>query len=152
VRIVALGLLGCLVPFLGGCGKVPPPSAVAVRGKVVFADGKPVKGMVLSLHPADEATKLARMPTTLLPEDGRFAVECLPGRYKATLVAVPKSAGAAATEGPGGVPGPGVPKAGGTLMIDPKTALMNRHADAAQTPLVVDVPSGGASDVVLIVR
>jgi hypothetical protein len=134
-----------------GCKKPDPPVPVSVKGKVVFADGKPVKGMVLTFHPSDEATKHSRMPVVALGEGGTFALECLPGHYKATLGAIPKSAGSAATEGPGGVPPPPAsqPKA---MMLDQKMQMMARHADPSSTPLAVDVPGSGADDLVLTVK
>jgi hypothetical protein len=116
---------------------------------VVFADGKPVTGMILSFHPDDEATKAGRLHTVPLPGDGSFAIECLPGRYKVTLGAIPKSAGSAAADGPGAAPGPAAPTGRPT---DPKARMFARHADIANTPLSVEVPTGGASDLVLTVK
>jgi hypothetical protein len=126
-----------------------------VKGKVLFADGKPVKGMVLSFHPDDDATKAGRMPSVPLPDDGSFSVECLPGRYKVTLRAIPKGAGTAATEGPGGTPAPAAPPNAtdpAKMSLDPKVQRLARHADHTSTPLVVEVPTGGASDLVLTVK
>jgi hypothetical protein len=149
VRIVLVALLFFGLVSVAGCGKAPPPVPVPAKGKVVFADGKPVKGMVLSFHPDDEATKSGRMPSLLLPDDGAFVVECLPGRYKVTLGAVPKAAGAA-TDGPGTTPAP-IPSPSG-LSLDPKSLMFARHADVSKTPLSVEVPAGGASDLVLTVK
>jgi hypothetical protein len=142
-------LLGLVLAV--GCKKPDPPKPVSVRGKVVFADSKPVKGMVLTFHPADEATKLGRIPTVALGEGGTFTLECLPGHYKATIGAIPKSAGSAATEGPGGVPPPPASQPN-AMMMDQKMQMMARHADASSTPLVVDVPGNGTDDLVLTVK
>jgi hypothetical protein len=123
---------------------------VPVKGKVVSADGKPVKGMVMSFHPDDELTKSARLQSALLPADGSFAVECLPGRYKVTLGPLPKSAGDAPAAGPGSVPAPTPnPTAAPN---DPTARLLARLADHTQTPLEVTVPAGGTSDLVLTVK
>jgi hypothetical protein len=116
---------------------------------VVFADGKPVANMVLTFHPADEATKTARLATAVLPTDGSFAVECLPGRYKVTLAAIPKGAGTASTEGPGAAPAPAAPTKPPT---DAKSLMLAQHADITRTPLTAEVPAGGASDLVLTVK
>jgi hypothetical protein len=144
---VALLLFGLILAV--GCKKPDPPGPVSVKGKVVFADGKPVKAMVLTFHPADEATKLGRLPAAALGEGGTFSLECLPGHYKATLGAIPKSSGSAATEGPGGVP---TPPASAGVGMDMKTVMMSRHADPSLTPLVVDVPGNGTNDLILTVK
>jgi len=152
VRIPPLLFGTCAAAFLGACGKVAPPGPVPVGGQVVFADGTPVRGVILTLHPADEATKSARVHSVLLGDQGVFAFECIPGRYKATIGAIPKSGGAAAIEGPSGaIPGPPVPKSGKPPQAS-LTPLHPRYADVTQTPLVVDVPAGGVKDLVLTVR
>jgi hypothetical protein len=140
-------MLLCLVP-VAGCSKPPPPAPVPVKGKVVFADGKPVKGVVLSFHPDDEATKSGRLPSAPL-DDGSFSFECLPGRYKVTLTLIPKGPGGTGADGPGSVPPPppqsGPPK-------DPKAPLLAPYASPTSTPLTIEVPPGGSSDLVLTVK
>jgi hypothetical protein len=123
-----------------------------VKGKVVFADGKPVKAMVLTFHPDDEATKSGRLPSVALPDSGEFSFECLPGQYKATVNAIPKGAGTAA-EGPGTAPAPPAPPGSkGPPPKDPKSILLAAHATPGSSPLVVQVPAGGVSDLVLTVK
>lgn len=152
MRIARAALLFSCLAVAGGCGTAPPPpTPIPVKGKVVFTDGKPVKGMVLTFHPDDEATKLARLQSAPLPDDGSFSFECLPGRYKATLGAIPKSAGAAA-DGPGTAPPPIAPAAPVGTSTDTKAAVLARHADALRTPLTAEVPAGGTSDLVLTVK
>ena len=145
MKIAAPLVLGLLA--VGGCQKPPAPAPVPVKGKVVLASGKPVKGLVMSFHPDDEATKSGRMPSVLLPDDGSFSVECLPGRYRVTFDALPQAAGSAATAGPGTASAP----VGSVEPKDPK-ALIARAADPSKKSLTVEVPAGGASDLVLTVR
>lgn len=101
-----LALLPLLAVFAVGCGgkPPPPPPPVDISGKVVDAAGKPVGDKMLSLAPADPANQGER-PLCQVQADGTFRVTCIPGKYKATLVAMPKMPG----HGPG---------EGGTIMPD----------------------------------
>lgn len=147
---LAAPLLAGLV-LLTGCSK-KAPAPVSLKGKVVFADGKPVANMILSLHPDDEATKHERLQSVVLPAEGTFEFTCLPGRYKATLGPIPKGAGDA-TAGPGTAPPPPPPgSTAPTTSTDPKIGLLARCADVSKTPLVVEVPASGAADLVLTVK
>ena len=77
-----------------GCGSAKPPTAevVSISGRVTDAKGKPIGNGMLSFAPADPANQADR-PMAQVAADGMFSVSCLPGRYKVTLVPLPKAAG-----------------------------------------------------------
>lgn len=83
---VALVLVGC------GGGKPKQRASVTITGRVTDPAGKPVGAGMLSFAPADPDNQGDR-PMVQVQADGTFGVSCLPGRYKVTLVPLPKAAG-----------------------------------------------------------
>lgn len=87
-------ILGAVALVLVGCGggkpKQRPPVTITVL--VNDAAGKPVGNGMLSFTGLDPETQVER-PIVKVAEDGKFVVSCLPGRYKVTLVPLPKAAG-----------------------------------------------------------
>jgi hypothetical protein len=131
-------LAGVLVVALAGCGK--PPDPVTVRGKVV--QNKKTKGGVLvTFWPQDSRQKMA---TVVADDQGQFELQCVPGKYKVTIIAPSQGAEAAAEAGgPAAANNPSAPARGGPGSISRKAN------DPTGTRLSVDVPSDGLSDVVL---
>lgn len=138
-RLWLLTTAALLCVTVAGCGKKPTP--VDVTGKVVFEVSRPKSPLAISLHPLEDVNKTCT-PSGLLDEAGGFKLkQCLPGRYKATIIAPPIQLGGGAGAGPGDVgatPGgpttPGLPKA---------------YFDAQSSPWEVMVPEGGKDGLVL---
>jgi hypothetical protein len=123
------------VAFAAGCAKPKPPlpPPVAISGKVVYAAGTPVAGMVIKLSALDERFA-GDGPSGALDKDGRYTLNAIPGRYRVTLLPIPAQAGSA------GKSDQPVPKKG-----DPKDAFsaMARYRDLANSPLELTVPAAG---------
>jgi hypothetical protein len=134
-RSIALSLVAVALPFALGCAKSPPPlpPPVPIFGKIVFANGKPVPNMVISLHAQDEENSIHR-PSDKVDQDGKYVLSARPGRYKVTLVPLPNSSG------PTAVADLPLPKKG-----DPKDNVspMARYRDAKSSPLEITVPAAG---------
>jgi hypothetical protein len=140
---VALAIL-TLCLQAGACGQ-KPAEAVAVKGRVERADRRPVKGLLVTFHPQDEGNKAGRLLVAAVDADGRFAGECLPGRYKVTLATLVTSHGGA----PAGKPGAPVGK--GPSPVEPYSNL-GQYRQAHTTPWEVTIPRDGKQDLVLTVR
>jgi hypothetical protein len=69
---VAVGLAGCSMNPGSVSGPVP------VRGKVSFADGKPVRDVILTLAPAEAGKHSAGLK---VGADGTFSGDAAPGKY-----------------------------------------------------------------------
>jgi hypothetical protein len=122
--------------LVAGCAnsKPKPPPPVPISGKVVFADGRPVAKMVISLHPQDEQNASTR-PSGALDNNGNYKMDAIPGRYKVTLAPIPATAGSAAAADD--LP---VPKKGDLKKLpDP----MSRYRNATESPLELTVPASG---------
>jgi hypothetical protein len=120
--------------LLAGCAKPkPPPPPVPISGKVVFANGKPVAGLVIFLHPL-EPQNASTSPNGALDKDGKYSLSAIPGRYKVTLLPIPGQASSA------GGPDSALPAKGETKKApDP----MTRYRDATASPLELIVPPNG---------
>ena len=124
-----LVLLAISLP-LTGCA--PSASPVApVTGKLVFTDGRPLAQAVVQLIPEAGAGMSAQATTA---DDGRFEVEtcfngrevhegALPGKYKVVVIPYPHGA-----------------------KIDAS------YGSPVSTPLQVEVPSQGVTDLKLVVK
>lgn len=80
-RLLVFALL-----FVGlGCGMNPGRVAdpVSVSGKVTFADGKPVRDVILTLQPMDAGN----MAGLKIGTDGAFRGDVVPGKYAYYLTA-----------------------------------------------------------------
>lgn len=93
-------VLGAVALVLAGCGGGKPKQrpSVTITGRVVDTAGKPVGNMMLSFAPIDAVNKDER-PMAQVEADGTFRATCVPGRYKVTMVAIPKTPGSAPDEG-----------------------------------------------------
>ena len=134
MRVAAL-IATIFMTLVSGCTKPrsPAPPPVAISGKVVFGNGKPVTNMVISLHPKEEQNAGNR-PSGHVDKDGKYALSAIPGRYKVTLLAIPAHGGSA---GAADLP---MPQKG-----DPKDVFnpMTRYRDAQNSPLELTVPAMG---------
>jgi hypothetical protein len=128
-----------LVGILAGC-KDKSPEAASIKGKVQYADGKPVMEMVLTFHPLDETNKNTR-PVLFTDKQGNFSGSGVKGRYKVTLAALPKGSVGGGAGGPSGGFTPG-----------PETGPKTVYQDPQKTPWLVDVPETGKEDIVLTVK
>jgi hypothetical protein len=138
----AAGVIVALAVVLGGCRKKKEVLApVAIKGKVERADGLALKGLMIAFHPDEESNKRGRLLLAPLDEDGAFAGDCLPGRYKVTLTPIPKHGGAPL--GAGGAPGTGPASL-------PEVDFPASYLKADTTPWKdVVVPAGGTEALVL---
>jgi hypothetical protein len=129
-----------LLVVLVGCGKAASP-AVPVKGKVVYKN-RPAAEVLVTFHPKDSREKT---PSPVFTDNqGAFALECPPGSYKVTVLAVPKAGNAGATASAGPVDARAAPARPAAA-----AALPPAVQDTVQTPLTVDVPAGGKDDVLL---
>lgn len=114
---------------IAGCGQ-PGPKLVPVRGRVSYADGRPVTAASVCFTPEANDGNDGRLATSLLMEDGTFDLRTYPhgdgamvGTYKVTISL-----------------GRGTPK---------NLAQYTRLKD---TPFKIDVPAEGLADLVLTLR
>lgn len=133
----------CLLTVLG-CSKPDLPKPVQIAGTVKYANGKPVTGMVLTMHPQDDVNK-GNLPIAVVNgPDGRFEVSCLPGSYKVTMAPIPISAGSA-----GGVEAP--PSKAPDPGNDQAKALKS-YRSPELSPWQITVLAAGNSEKALVVR
>jgi hypothetical protein len=137
--VIALVLLGVLA-----CASRKEPAPVTIKGRVEYADKKPVAGMVLIFNPEDDTSR-GRVPSFVLDKEGRFQDRILPGRYRATLAAIPAGVAGGGAAGPAAAPG-GKPAAS-----DPRDSL-RPYRNPQQTPWKVVIPEQGAEELVLTVE
>lgn len=127
-RTIALGLLVLLAPLSSGCGG--GPKRTPVRGRVLYADGRPVTAASVCFTPDAAKGNNGQLATGLLQRDGTFVLRTYPhgdgaliGAYKVTISL-----------------GRGTPR---------KLAKYTRVKD---TPFQIEVPPEGLSDLVLTLR
>ncbi len=126
---------------VSGCSQ-PPPEPVDIEGVVQFTDRRSVPEMVINLHPEQTANQKNR-PSGLVQKGGSFKVKCLPGSYRVTFSPIPSQAGVAQTP----VAVPGQPASAGKLFPGDADYL-----SVSQTPLFIEVPVGGKTDIELTIR
>jgi hypothetical protein len=136
VLAVALPLLGCSRP-------APPPGALGppeVKGRVEDSGGKALARMGVVFHAQDEANKNYRLRCTT-QKDGSFVGRCPPGHYKVTLAALPQGDGAPLKKDAPPPKPPPLP-----------AEIPPAYGSVEETPWEVEVPAGGKSGVVLVVK
>lgn len=123
-----LVIAAALMPALAGCGG--GPKLVAVKGKVLYQDGRPVTAASVCFIPDASKEGNGLLATSLLAEDGSFTLRTHPhgdgaivGPYKATISL-----------------GRGTPR---------HLAKYTREKD---TPFHIDVPPQGLTDLDLTLR
>lgn len=127
-RMIGLGLLVLLALTSAGCGG--GPKLVPVRGRVLYADGRPVTAASICFTPDAAKGNNGQLATGLLELDGTFVLRTYPhgdgamiGAYKVTISL-----------------GRGTPR---------KLAKYTRMKD---TPFLIEVPPKGLNDLVLSLR
>jgi hypothetical protein len=130
--LAAAGLM--LAVALGGCGKsAEPPPQVEVKGKVLKASKKPVAWVAVVFHPHDAVGSASYRGGTA--KDGSFSLRCPAGKYRVTVTPLPLKGQAS---GPAEVADPG--KSGSPFDL---------YQNPESTPLKVEIPAGGKSDLVI---
>jgi hypothetical protein len=125
---------------VAGCTKKSAPLPVPVQGRIEFASRRPAPRLVVTFHPYGEDNKGAPVVSAVVDEKGRFAAECVPGRYKVTLAAVGMAEANPAGSGGGAGRVPGAPK---------RPSAYTRYERPEETPWDVTIPEGGQPDLVL---
>jgi hypothetical protein len=125
-NITCLILLACL--YSTGCGR--GPKLANVRGRVLYADGRPVTAASVCFIPDAERANTGLLATGLLETDGTFRLRTYPqgegvgiGIYKVTVSL-----------------GRGTPR------------KLAKYTRANETPFEVEVPSEGIDNLELILR
>jgi hypothetical protein len=135
-RIVVV--LAAIVALAGaGCGR--SGACVAVKGKVVLA-GKAVSDARVTFWPKDSRENQVEGFTD---SQGAFEMSCPPGFYKVTVQPVAKSVD------PAGAANGGPIKASNLIAATGGPTLPKYVQNPVQTTLKVDVPAGGAEDMIL---
>jgi hypothetical protein len=82
-KCLTLGIMAATLLALTGCGNAKHGKLVAVEGKVIFKDGKPLpKGTRLYFHPATGKMGFA---SAVVAEDGTFQVTHETGKTGAAI-------------------------------------------------------------------
>jgi hypothetical protein len=134
----ASGLLVVLVCI--GCGPRANPhfqKTTAVRGKVTFANGSPVRGGLVTLHPKDGSKAESR---GTIDKDGRFTL----GTYK---VSDGTMAGAYAV-----TVEPIVYDKRGNMRPDRSLRIPAKYADPDSSGLTVEIKDEDSQEVTLVLR
>ena len=133
-----LGLIG--LALLVGCNSASVSGTVPVGGKVTYK-GAPVEGAIVTFVPEGNgrtatATTAAGGVFSLMTVDASGA---MPGKYKVTVDKV--------VYGAGGSSSMEAASSGNAAEGQAKRALPAKYAEAASTPLALEVPSGGRKDI-----
>lgn len=142
-NILALTVALLELMTMTGCDGEKELTPVTVKGKVAYANGRPVPNMVLILHSLDDTTK-SPLFSLVLDKEGRFQDSVLPGRYKATLAPLPwLNKGNSAQE-----------KGLLSFQERKKTAssLPARYQNREQSPWEILIPETGKEDLLQIVQ
>ena len=133
-----LGLISlCL---LVGCNSASVSGTVPASGKLTYK-GAPVEGAIVTFVPEGDG----RTATATTAAGGVFslttvdAAGAMPGKYKVTVDKV--------EYGTGGSSSMEEASTGNAAEGKVKRALPAKYAEAASTPLAIEVPSGGKKDI-----
>ena len=133
-----LGLIG--LALLVGCNSASVSGTVPVGGKVTYK-GAPVEGAIITFVPEGKG----RTATATTDAGGVFSLTtvdasgAMPGKYKVTVDKV--------VYGAGGSSSMEAASRGNAAEGQAKRALPAKYAEAASTPLALEVPSGGKKDI-----
>jgi len=133
-----LGLFG--LALLVGCNSSSVSGTVPASGKVTYK-GAAVEGAIVTFVPEGKG----RTATATTREGGVFSLTtvdasgAMPGRYKVTVGKV--------EYGAGGSPSMEAAASANVSEGKAKHALPAKYAQAASTPLEMEVPSGGKKDI-----
>ena len=140
-RWVVLGLVVAPLAVMGCTKALPQPMPVEVQGTLTTESGKPLEALLLRFHPQEEKNERGSILACVTDEKGTFAGECLPGKYKVTVLAIPVQHG-------------GSPASATTTATagKSKVAIPANYKSPANTPLEIDIPVEGKRNVVLKVK
>ena len=139
-RRSVLGLIG--LALLVGCNSASITGTVPVSGKVTYK-GTPVEGAIVIFVPEGKG----RTATATTGAGGVFslttvdALGAMPGKYKVTVDKVEYGAGGSSSMESA--------SSGNAAEGQVKRALPTKYAEAASTPLAMEIPSGGKKDIPL---
>jgi hypothetical protein len=130
--IAWIGVIAAAVTTAVGCGDSPPFSVVPIRGKVTYADGRPIPAakIMLYFNPQDvqpQGDKFPRPTEVVVAADGAFSHAstwangdgCIPGKHKVVVHAFNADSGLNTT------------------------AVQARYREATTTPIQVTVKPKG---------
>ena len=132
------GLFG--LALLVGCNSASVSGTVPVSGKVTY-EGASVEGAIVTFVPEGNG----RTATATTRAGGAFSLTtvdasgAMPGKYKVTVDKV--------EYGPGGSPSMEEAAKGNPAEGQAKRVLPAKYANAASTPLALEVPTGGKKDI-----
>ena len=134
------GLIG--LALLLGCNSGSVSGTVPISGKVTYK-GAPVEGAIITFVPEGNgrtatATTIAGGVFSLTTVD---AAGAMPGKYKVTVDKVEYGAGGSSSME--------AAASGNAAEGQSKRVLPAKYAEAASTPLAMEVPSGGKKDIEL---
>ena len=140
LRRSMLGLIG--LALLVGCNSKSVTGTVPASGKVTYK-GAAVEGAIITFVPEGSgrpatATSAAGGVFSLTTVD---ATGAMPGKYKVTVDKVEYGAGGSSSME--------AASSGNAAEGTVKRALPAKYAEAASTPLAIEVPSGGKKDIEL---
>lgn len=136
-RCCVLWLIG--LSLLVGCNSASVSGTVPVGGKVTYK-GAPVEGAIITFIPEGNG----RIATATTVAGGVFSLTtvdasgAMPGKYKVTVDKVVYQAGGSSSME--------AASTGSAAEGKSKRELPSKYAQAASTPLVMEVPSGGKKD------
>ncbi len=133
----------CLALYLG-CNSASIPGTVPVGGKVSYK-GTAIEGAIITFIPEGNgrpatATTLAGGVYSLTTLDAPGA---MPGKYKVTIDKV--------EYGTGGTSSMEAASTGNPAEGKVKRALPKKYAEAASTPLAIEVPADGKKDIDFVI-
>src|SRR5262245_17598964 len=126
--------------FLGGCNSASVSGTVPVSGKVTYK-GTPVEGAIVTFVPEGKG----RPATATTTAGGAFSLTtvdspgAMPGKYKVTVDKVEYGAASSLSMEAAAKANPAEGQS--------KRVLPGKYADAASSPLALEVPSGGKKDI-----
>jgi carboxypeptidase family protein len=132
------GLIG--LALLVGCNSGSVSGTVPVSGKVTYK-GAPVEGAIVTFVPEGKG----RTATATTRAGGVFSLTtvdasgAMPGKYKVTVDKV--------EYGPGGSSSMEAAASGNAAERQAKRVLPAKYAEAASTPLAMEIPTGGKKDI-----
>ena len=126
--------------LLVGCNSKSVSGTVPVSGKVTYK-GAPIEGAIITFVPEGSG----RPATATTGAGGMFslttvdALGAMPGKYKVIIDKVEYGAGGSSSMEAASI--------GNAAEGTAKRALPEKYAEAASTPLAMEVPSGGKKDI-----
>ena len=138
-RRSVLGLIG--LSLLVGCNSASVSGTVPAGGKVTYK-GTAVEGAIITFVPEGGGGRIATATTMAGGVFSMTTVDAsgaLPGKYKVTIEKVEYAAGGSSSME--------AASTGNAAEGKSKSALPTKYAQAASTPLAIELPAGGKRDI-----